>query len=228
MSCISKSFFVLFAIFILHSRESELYCYTLDGKSALAWELPFSRFLWATCLLHKGGAVPLSALPKDTTSELAGLFSTTFPKCQAGKLRMPFLKVFWYDSTREMNPRSTDYKADALTTTPLRRSTDYNPSTFSLTFLFSFYLAPPSPSSFFPRSLLLYFSRVHTRVALHSEVCLLALRLTQSLSRIRFLSCPLLSLQVPIFNIATSIFPTCLSVAVTASIPQSTAGLTTL
>ena len=38
-------FLVLFAIFILHSRESELYRYTLDGKSALAWELPFSRFM---------------------------------------------------------------------------------------------------------------------------------------------------------------------------------------
>ena len=37
--------FVLFAIFILHSRESELYRYTLDGKSALAWVLPFSRFM---------------------------------------------------------------------------------------------------------------------------------------------------------------------------------------
>ena len=37
--------FVLFAIFILHSRESELYRYTLDGKSALAWELPFPRFM---------------------------------------------------------------------------------------------------------------------------------------------------------------------------------------
>ena len=37
-------FLFLFAIFILHSRESELYPYTLDGKSALAWELPFSRF----------------------------------------------------------------------------------------------------------------------------------------------------------------------------------------
>ena len=37
--------FVLFAIFILHSRESELYRYTLDGKSALDWELPFSRFM---------------------------------------------------------------------------------------------------------------------------------------------------------------------------------------
>ena len=26
--------------------------------------------------------IPLSALPKDTTSELAGLFSTTSPKCR--------------------------------------------------------------------------------------------------------------------------------------------------
>ena len=38
-------FIYLFAIFILHSRESELYRYTLDGKSALAWELPFLRFM---------------------------------------------------------------------------------------------------------------------------------------------------------------------------------------
>ena len=41
------------------------------------------RYVWATCFPHKGGGVPLSALPKDTTSELAGLFSTTSPKCQA-------------------------------------------------------------------------------------------------------------------------------------------------
>ena len=41
------------------------------------------RGVWATCLPHKGGGVLLSALPKDTTSELAGLFSITFPKCQA-------------------------------------------------------------------------------------------------------------------------------------------------
>ena len=31
--------------FILHSRESELYRYTLDGMFVLAWELPFSRFM---------------------------------------------------------------------------------------------------------------------------------------------------------------------------------------
>ena len=41
------------------------------------------RGLWATCLPHKGGGFPLSALPKDTTSELAGLFSTTSLKCRA-------------------------------------------------------------------------------------------------------------------------------------------------
>ena len=40
---------------------------------------------------------------------------------QAGKLWIPFFKVFWYDSTRGMNPRSTDCEADALTTTPSRR-----------------------------------------------------------------------------------------------------------
>ena len=40
---------------------------------------------------------------------------------QAGKLWIPFFKVFWDDSTRGMSPRSTDCEADALTTTPSRR-----------------------------------------------------------------------------------------------------------
>ena len=43
-------------------------------------------------------------------------------ECQAGKLWIPFFKVFWYDSTRGMNPRSIDCEANALTTTPSRRS----------------------------------------------------------------------------------------------------------
>ena len=34
---------------------------------------------------------------------------------------MPFFKVFGYDSTRGMNPWSTDCEADALITTPSRR-----------------------------------------------------------------------------------------------------------
>ena len=39
---LDKLFFFLYLfIFILHSRESELYRYILDGTSALAWELPF-------------------------------------------------------------------------------------------------------------------------------------------------------------------------------------------
>ena len=38
-------YFFLFAVFILYSRESELYRYVLDGKSALAWELLFPRCL---------------------------------------------------------------------------------------------------------------------------------------------------------------------------------------
>ena len=74
-------FFVFVHIF-LHSRESELYRYILDGTSALAWELPFLG-VWAICLSHKDGGIPLSALPKDTTSELAGLFSTNSHKCRA-------------------------------------------------------------------------------------------------------------------------------------------------
>ena len=40
-----KFILFLFAIFILHSRESELYRCILDGKSALAWELLFLRCL---------------------------------------------------------------------------------------------------------------------------------------------------------------------------------------
>ena len=41
------------------------------------------RDVWATCLPHKAGGVPLRALPKDTTSEFAGLFSTISHKCRA-------------------------------------------------------------------------------------------------------------------------------------------------
>ena len=72
-------FFVLF-IFILQSRESELHCYFLTERPHSLGGCHF-RDVWATCLPHKGGGVQLSALPKDTTSELAGLFSTTSHKC---------------------------------------------------------------------------------------------------------------------------------------------------
>ena len=38
-------YLTLFTVFILHSRESELYRYVFDGMSALAWELLFPRCL---------------------------------------------------------------------------------------------------------------------------------------------------------------------------------------
>ena len=47
------------------------------------------KYECATCLPHKDGGVPLSALPKDTTSKLADLFFTLFPfyaERQEGKL----------------------------------------------------------------------------------------------------------------------------------------------
>ena len=77
----------------------------------------------AICLPHKGGGIPLSALPKDTTSKLAGLFSTLFLlmlSAKQGSCEYHFLKSF--GMTRlGMNPRSTDYNVEALTTTPSRR-----------------------------------------------------------------------------------------------------------
>ena len=78
----------------------------------------------ATCLPHRDGDIPLNDLPRNTTKKLAGMFSTLslfYAKRQAGKLSIPFFKVFWYDSTKGMYPKSTDCKADALTTTRSRR-----------------------------------------------------------------------------------------------------------
>ena len=115
-------FFILFAIFILHLRESELYRYIMDGTSALGWELPFA--MSAPPVFHiKVEASRFSALPKDTTSNLAGLFSTTSPKYRAPSREGvdTILKLFWYDSTRGLNSRSTGCQADAPTTTPLHR-----------------------------------------------------------------------------------------------------------
>ena len=51
----------------------------------------------ATCLPHKGRGVPLSALPKDTTSKLAGLFSTLslfMLSTKQGSCEYHFLKSF--------------------------------------------------------------------------------------------------------------------------------------
>ena len=71
------SFFcIVLSIFILHLRESELYRYiylaqSWTGRPHLLGCCHF-RIVWATCLPHKGGGVPLSALSKDTLSKFAG------------------------------------------------------------------------------------------------------------------------------------------------------------
>ena len=108
--------FFLFAIFITHLRESQLYAIFWTRRRHSLGSCNF-RGVWATCLPHKGGN--LQTLPKDTTSELAGLFSTTSPKCRAPsrELWTPFFKVFRYDSKRGLNPRYTESKAVALTST---------------------------------------------------------------------------------------------------------------
>ena len=59
---------------------------------------------------------------------------------------------------------------------------------------------------FFPRSLL-SFSRDHTSVTLHPEVCLSTLQFSRSLLRIRFLSCRFLSLPVLISPFSTLQLP---------------------
>ena len=69
----------------------------------------------ATCLPHKDGGVPLSALPKTQQA--------SFPACSPhypyvlsiskGSCEHHFLKS-WYDSTWGMNLRYTDCEADAV------------------------------------------------------------------------------------------------------------------
>ena len=77
-------FFCLFYLPYLSSIHEKANCIAIlwTGSPHSLGSCLF-RGLWATCLPHKGGGVPLSALPKDTTSKLAGLFSTTSPKCRA-------------------------------------------------------------------------------------------------------------------------------------------------
>ena len=81
------------------------------------------RSVWANYLPHKCVGVPLSALPKNTTSELSGLLSTISSKCRTPSREAvdTIFKVFWHDSTRGLIPRFIECRADALTTTPLGR-----------------------------------------------------------------------------------------------------------
>ena len=79
----SSSSYELFVVSIMQEDVS-------IGYPALALTLGFQVFSYTeatttgrllgptTSQPHKDGSIPLSALPKDTTNELAGLFSTLF------------------------------------------------------------------------------------------------------------------------------------------------------
>ena len=67
---------------------------------------------------------------------------------QAGEVRILFFKVFWYDSTRGLYPRSTNCEADVPTITPLRRNDSH-----TLLHEFSVLESLPIPSEVFYSSL---------------------------------------------------------------------------
>ena len=71
-----KIFFYLPYLFSIHEKANCIAVFWTERPQSLG-----CCHFRVTCLPHKGGGVPLSALPKDTTSELAGLFSTTSHKC---------------------------------------------------------------------------------------------------------------------------------------------------
>ena len=91
-------------------RKMYIHCVSarvLIASLQLDWATTTGRLLGpATFLLHEDGGIS----PKDTTSKLADLFSTlSLFLCQAPSREAVniIFKVFWYDSTREMNTRST-------------------------------------------------------------------------------------------------------------------------
>ena len=107
-----QSFYFIFllSMFILHLRKSELYRCLLDGMSAVCEPPVFYT---------KVGPPRRMAC----ASNLVALFSITSLECRASSREAvnTILKSFCCDSSREINPRSTDREANSLTTTPLRR-----------------------------------------------------------------------------------------------------------
>ena len=113
-SLLLRLFYFLFYLFYLPYLSS---IHEKVNCIAILWTVSphslgscLSRGVWVTCLPHKGGAFRSVPCPRTQQANL--------PACspqppinaerQAGKLQMPFFKVFWYDSTRGMSPRSTD------------------------------------------------------------------------------------------------------------------------
>ena len=91
---------------------------------ALAWKSHEHLHFQVICLPSKDGASHYVPCPRTQQANLPACFlqSPINVERQAGKLQIPFFKVFWHNSTREMNLRSMDCEADALTTKPSRRS----------------------------------------------------------------------------------------------------------
>ena len=67
---------------------------------------------------------PIKCLAQEHNKQTCRLVLHNLPlnaKRHAGKLWISFFKVFWYDPTRGINPRSADCEANALIITPSRR-----------------------------------------------------------------------------------------------------------
>ena len=79
---------------MVHAIDAVKQPFLPPTKNPSCHQLPIRRENWVTYLPHKGGGVPLSALTKDTTSELAGLSSTTPLKCRAPS-RVTVIAIFF-------------------------------------------------------------------------------------------------------------------------------------
>jgi len=92
----------------------------LDQETA-KWPFRSSSHV-ATCYYqsnHIGRGNPIKCLAQGHNKRTCRLIFTLYllnAERQTGKLWIPTFKVFWFDSTRRLNRRSTGYEADSLTT----------------------------------------------------------------------------------------------------------------
>ena len=97
-----QSFFIFYLPYVssINEKANCIAIFWTGGPQSL--ESCHFRGVWTTCLPRKSVGVPLSVLPKDTTSELAAC--SPQPSLNAerreGKLWIPFFEVFWHDSKK--------------------------------------------------------------------------------------------------------------------------------
>ena len=117
--------FFLFYLPFLSSIHEKANCIAIlwTGSPDSLGSCLFRGFYGPPVFHIKAGASRLVPCPRTQQANLPACSPQPSRNAerQAGKLRMPFFKVFWYDSTRGMNPWSTDCEAGALTTKPSRR-----------------------------------------------------------------------------------------------------------